>query len=101
MNGDSPQFTLTCVSVGGPVGCVVWRLHKEVLPNPNTTSTLIDAEDGVYMHNLTVSKVTGGSYSCSVANNLPTSEYEGFFVECKFKCFFSFVFVSPEQYVTI
>ena len=84
VNGDSPQFTITCVSVGGPVGCVVLRISKEIIPNPNATSTLVDPVGGVYVHNLTVSEVRGGSYSCSVANNKPTSEYEGLFVECKF-----------------
>lgn len=83
LNGDFPQFTITCVSTGGPVGCVIWRRHKELISNPITTSTLINPIQGLYMHNLTVNERLGGSYSCSVANDKPASEYEGIFVECK------------------
>ena len=83
LNGDAPQFTLTCISAGGPVGCVVWRISKEVIINPNTTSVLVDPVEGVYVHNLTVSEVTGGPYSCSVANEKPASAYGDIFVECK------------------
>ena len=60
LNGDSPQFTITCVSMGGPViGCVVWRINKNVIPNPNATSVLLDRVNGMYVHNLTVSEVVG------------------------------------------
>ena len=83
LNGDSPQFTITCVSVGGPAGCVVWRRQKEIIPNANTTSALINPAEGRYVHNLTVSGRHGGAYSCSVANNKPASEYDGIYVECK------------------
>ena len=83
MNGDSPQFTITCVSMGGPVGCVVWRINKNFIPNPNATSVLLDRVNGMYVHNLTVSEVAGVSYSCSVANDKPTSAYEGLSIVCK------------------
>ena len=83
LNGDSPQFTITCVSMGGPVGCVVWRINKNVILNPNATSVLLDRVNGMYVHNLTVSEVVGGSYSCSVANEKPTSAYEGLSIACK------------------
>ena len=83
LNGDNPQFTLTCISTGGPVSCVVWRRAKKIVINPNATSTLLDPADGRYMHNLTVKERLGGTYTCSVANNKPTSEYEGIPVQSK------------------
>ena len=81
LNGFTPTFTITCVSMDGPVGCVVWRRHKQLIPNPNATSTLINPVRGVYLHNLTVTERLGGPYSCSVANNRPASVYEGMYVE--------------------
>ena len=84
LNGESPQFTITCLSIGGPAGCVVWRRQKELIPSPVTTSTLLDPLEGVYEHNLTISGRIGGSYSCSVANDKPASEYEGIYVESEY-----------------
>lgn len=83
LNGFTPAFTITCVSMDGPVGCVVWRRDKKRIPNSNATSTLIDPVQGLYLHNLTVTERLGGTYSCSVANNRPDSEsaYEGITVE--------------------
>ena len=81
LNGPNPQFTITCYSFGGPVGCVVWRREKKLISNPNATSTLIDAVMGHYEHNLTVTGNVGGGYSCSVANDKPASEYEGVYIQ--------------------
>ena len=80
VNGDSPQFTLTCVSIGGPVGCVVWSMAKEIIINPNATSVLLDPVQGMYMHNLTVSEVVGGHYSCRVANQRPAEDHSDIYV---------------------
>ena len=83
LNGETPQFTLTCVSTGGPAVCVVWRRQKQIIANPNTTSALINPATGQYMHNLTVTGNLGGSYSCNVVNDRPAAEYEEMYVQSK------------------
>ena len=83
LNGYTPKFTITCLSMSGPVGCVEWRRRKELIVNPNATSTLTDPVEGVYLHNLTVTQRLGGDYSCTVVNNRPASVYEGTYVQCK------------------
>ena len=85
-NGDSPQFTLACISSGGPASCVIWRIDKRRIADPITTSVLTDSVAGRYTHTLTVTERIGGTYSCSVANDKPASDYEGFHVISEFRC---------------
>ena len=74
LSGPNPQFTLTCISTGGPATTVTWTRDSEpatgemqsVLDNPMTAQ---------YTHTLTV---TGGQeykgiYTCDVSNNKPSS----------------------------
>ena len=69
LNGASPQFTLTCISTGGPATTVTWTRvnviitegYETVLNNPMTAN---------YTHTLTVTKE--GLYTCTVANNKPS-----------------------------
>ena len=83
-NGDSPQLTLACISSGGPASCVIWRIDKRHIADPITTSVLTDSVAGRYTHTLTVTERIGGTYSCSVANDKPASDYEGFHVISEF-----------------
>ena len=80
LDGDYPQFTVTFVSVGGPVACVEWQREYYDIMNPNATSTLIDPVEGVYVNTLTVTEVAGGYYTCVLNNNQPYYQY----VECKY-----------------
>ena len=65
LNGASPQFTLTCISTGGPATTVTWTRGSEML----TGSTVLDnAETAQYTHTLTVTGRLGGLYTCTVAN---------------------------------
>ena len=75
---NNPQFSITCVSSGGPVGCVMWKIYDYTIINPNTSSTLINAVDGRYVHKLTVieHEFGGGLYSCLLFNNKPESTSE-------------------------
>lgn len=86
LNGESPQFTITCVSTGGPVVCVTWKHNFNTIPDPVTTSALIDPVEGMYVHNLTVTEVAGGYYTCDVTNNKPFIIYRDIHVECKEVC---------------
>ena len=71
LNGASPQFTLTCISTGGPATTVTWTRDSEML----TGSTVLnDAETAQYTHTLTVTGRLGGLYTCTVSNNRPSED---------------------------
>ena len=70
LNGASPQFTLTCISTGGPATTITWTRDFEVVVG----STILDnAETATYTHTLTVTGRTEGLYRCSVSNSKPSS----------------------------
>ena len=69
LNGASPQFTLTCISTGGPATTVTWTRDSEMF----TGSTVLNnAETAQYTHTLTVAGRLGGLYTCTVANGKPS-----------------------------
>ena len=71
LNGASPQFTLTCISIGGPATTVTWTRDSEML----TGSTVLnDAETAQYTHTLTVTGRLGGLYTCTVSNDKPSED---------------------------
>ena len=71
LNGDSPQFTLTCISTGGPATTVTWTRDSETVSEGNMTM-LDNRETAQYTHTLTVSGRVG-LYQCNVSNNKPSS----------------------------
>ena len=72
VNGASPQFTLTCISTGGPATTVTWtRNSGKVVGDTNTV--LDNRENARYTHTLTVTGRLGGLYTCTVANNKPST----------------------------
>ena len=78
LNGASPQFTLTCISTGGPATNVTWTRDSEML----TGSTVLNnAETAQYTHTLTVTGRLGGLYTCTVANDKPSSTSSTYSVE--------------------
>ena len=66
----SPQFTLTCISTGGPATTVTWTRDSEVVSG---STVLIHADIATYNHTLTVIGRTEGHYRCNVSNNKPSS----------------------------
>ena len=71
--GASPQFTLTCISTGGPATTVTWTRD----PGPvmgDEMSVLNDATTAQYTHTLTVTGRLGGLYTCTVANGKPSED---------------------------
>ena len=71
LNGSSPQFTLTCISTGGPATTVTWTRDSQtvsggvtVLDNPVTAQ---------YTHTLNVTERLEGLYQCNVTNNKPST----------------------------
>ena len=73
LSGASPQFTLTCISTGGPATTVTWT-RDSVTVTGGTETVLDDPETAQYTHTLTVTGRLGGLYTCTVANNKPSSD---------------------------
>ncbi|CAI8006557.1 hypothetical protein GBAR_LOCUS4784, partial [Geodia barretti] len=75
LNGASPQFTLTCISTGGPATTVTWTRDSTTVTQ-GTQTVLDDPVTAQYTHTLTVT--TGGQYTCTVANNKPSTASASF-----------------------
>ena len=71
LNGDSPQFTLTCISTGGPATTVTWTRDSATAMGDEMT-VLNSTETAQYTHTLTVTGRLGGDYQCNVSNNKPS-----------------------------
>ena len=79
LNGASPQFTLTCISTGGPATTVTWtRDPTTVIEGIETV--LNDLVAAQYTHTLTVTGKRGGLYNCKVENNKPSTTSSTFTV---------------------
>ena len=72
LNGTSPQFTLTCISTGGPATTVTWTRDSTTVTE-GTETVLDDPVTAQYTHTLTVTGRLGGLYTCTVSNNKPSS----------------------------
>jgi len=81
LNGESPQFTLTCTSNGGPATNVTWSRDNETVSGGMTA--LDDPMTAQYTHTLTVTGRLGGQYQCNVSNNKPSNGSASFTVEGK------------------
>ena len=73
VSGASPQFTLTCISTGGPATTVTWT-RDFVNVTEGTETVLDDPETARYTHTLTVTGRLPGLYTCTVANNKPSND---------------------------
>ncbi|CAI8019051.1 Tyrosine-protein phosphatase Lar, partial [Geodia barretti] len=67
---DPSQLTLTCISTGGPATTVTWTRDSTTVTQ-GTQTVLNDPVTAQYIHTLTVT--TAGQYTCTVANNKPSS----------------------------
>ena len=72
LNGPSPQFTLTCISTGGPATTVTWTRDSTTVTE-GTETVFDDSVTAQYTHTLTVTGHLGGLYTCTVSNNKPSS----------------------------
>ena len=81
LNGPNPQFTLTCISTGGPATTVTWT--RDLRNVVGTRS--IEVVNGVtaeYTNTLTVTGSLGGLYTCTVTNEVtPAGASDTFTVE--------------------
>ena len=76
-SGANPQFTLTCISTGGPATTVTWT-RDSVTVTEGTETVLADPVTAQYTHTLTGS--TAGEYTCTVANNKPSNDSSSYTV---------------------
>ena len=79
VNGGSPQFTLTCTSIGGPATTVTWARDSMAVSGGMTV--LDDPVTAQYTHTLTVTGRLGGQYQCTVSNNKPSEDSASFNVQ--------------------
>ena len=61
------QFTLTCISTGGPATTVTWT-GKNVTNTEETETVLDDPVTAQYTHTLNVTGRMTGLYTCTVSN---------------------------------
>ena len=73
LNGASPQFSLTCISTGGPATTVTWTRDSATAMGDEMT-VLDNATTAQYTHTLTVTGRLGGLYQCTVSNDKPSSD---------------------------
>ena len=80
LNGSSPQFTLTCISTGGPATTVTWTRDSEEAEGEAET-VLIDSTSAEYNHTLTVTGRLPGVYRFTVANDVPSEDSDSLRVQ--------------------
>ena len=68
----SPQFTLSCISTGGPSTTVTWTRDCTTVTH-GTETVLVNATTAEYIHTLNVTGRMEGRYTCTVANNKPSN----------------------------
>ena len=83
LNGASPQFTLTCISTGGPAATVTWT--RGSIPACGDVMTVFNGNTTApqYTHTLTVTGGSGmgGDYTCTVANTKPSEDSATYIVQ--------------------
>ena len=80
LNGASPQFTLTCISTGGPATTVTWTRDSATAMGDEMT-VFTNVTTAQYTHTLTVTGRLGGDYQCNVSNTKPSEAVADFTVE--------------------
>ena len=66
------MFTLTCISTGGLGTAVTWT-RDNVTITEGTETMLNDPVTAQYTHTLNVTEILVGLYTCTVANNKPST----------------------------
>ena len=83
IDGASPQFTLTCISTGGPATTVTWTRDSTPVSKESET-VLVNPITAEYVHTLNVTGDIKGKYTCTVANNKPS--ISSAIIECETSC---------------
>ena len=70
VTADKPQFTLTCISTGGPATSVTWTRDSTTVTEGKTETVLNDPVAAEYTHTLTVTGRLPGLYRCNASNSI-------------------------------
>ena len=70
---QASQFTLACTSTGGPATTVTWTRDSTTVITEGTETVFNDPVTAQYTHTLTLTGRLPGLYTCTVANNKPSS----------------------------
>ena len=82
-DGASSQFTLTCISTGGPATTVTWT--RDTTPVTEGSETVLQNPiTAEYLHTLKVTGDIKGRYTCTVANNRSSNASAN--IECEAVC---------------
>ena len=68
------QFTLACISTGGPATTVTWTRDSTTVITEGTETVLDDPVTAQYTHTLTLTRLPIIVYKCTVANNKPSTD---------------------------
>ena len=90
-DGTSPQFTLTCISTGGPATTATWTRDSTPVTEGNETM-LLNPTTSQYLHTLKVTGDIKGRYTCTVANNKPSTSSAT--MECEAACNLADIFIA-------
>ena len=82
LNEASAQFTLTCISIGGPATTVTWTRDSEAVIGYQK-SVFVNGVTSLFNHSLTVTERLGGLYTCNVANKKPSNDSANFTMQGK------------------
>ena len=83
IDGASPQFTLTCISTGGPATTASWTRDSTPVSEGSET-VLVNPITDEYVHTLNVTGDIKRKYTCTVANNKPSISSAT--IECETAC---------------
>ena len=97
-SGDIPEFTLTCISTGGPATTVTWT-RDSVTVTEGTETVLNNSETAQYIHTLTVTGRVGELFTCTVANNKPSNASASIAVSGSLSHFISFILPSLKKFI--
>ena len=86
LNGASPQFTLTCISTGGPATTVNWTRDSDTVITEGNETALNNPVTAQYTHALTVRGKWPGLYKCTVHNDKPSTISKVFTVKSICSC---------------
>ena len=83
LDSDS-QYTLTCISTGGPATTVTWTRYFTTITE-GTKTVLDDPVTAQYTHTLTLTRswIWERSYTCTVTNNVSPFRSAKLFVDGK------------------
>ena len=86
LSTEIPQYTLTCVSTGGPATTVTWtRNTKDILRGITVLRNPMAAN---YSHILTLTERLEGQYECNVSNNKPSMATKSIHVQGRVRIFY-------------